>query len=125
MVDPLLEVAPDGTASLVGGYSATSGMHHFPLGPICPYSGAEDVVEVTLPTTGRLWLWTAVTAAPPGYEGPIPYGFGIVELDGIGLRVLGRLTEPDPAALSDGQAMRVVAEQLGDLQIWAFAPVTR
>ena len=119
----LLEVGVDGTANLLGGYSATSGLHHFPLGPICPYSGAEDVMAVSLPTTGRLWLWTAVTAAPPGYEGPIPYGFGIVELDGIGLRVLGRLTEPDPAALSEGQVMHVVAEQLGDLQVWAFAPV--
>ena len=23
--------------------------------------------------------WTAVTTAPPGYEGPVPYGFGVVE----------------------------------------------
>jgi len=124
MAGPLLEADADGSVALQGGFSPTSGLHHFPLGPICPYSGAEDVEPVALPTTGRLWLWTAVTAAPPGYEGPVPYGFGIVELDGIGLRVLSRLTEPDPAALSEGQAMHVVAEQLGDLQVWAFAPVT-
>ena len=122
MAGPLIEVGADGSAVLQGGFSPTSGLHHFPLGAVCPYSGADDVEPVALPGTGRLWLWTAVTAAPPGYEGPVPYGFGVVELDGIGLRVIGRLTEPEPSALSEGQAMRVVAERHGDLDVWAFAP---
>ncbi len=74
---------------LVGGFSATSGHHHFPLADVCPYTGADDVVAVDLPTTGRLWLWTVVTAAPPGYDGPVPYGLGIVRLDGVDLRVAG------------------------------------
>ncbi len=118
----LLRTTDGGTTVLLGGYSPTSGLHHFPLAPVCPYTGAEDVEPVDLPGTGTLWTWTAVTAAPPGYEGPVPYGFGIVELDGIGLRVVGRLTEPDPSALSEGQPMHVVAEALGDLTVWAFAP---
>jgi uncharacterized protein len=108
--------------TLVGGYSPTSGHHHFPLAPVCPYTGADDVEEVTLPATGRLWLWTAVTSAPPGYEGPVPYGFGVVELDGIGLRVVGRLTETDPAVLHEGQPMRVVVDRFGDVETYAFAP---
>ena len=113
---------------LTGGYSPGSGLHHFPLADVCPYTGTDDVQPVELPTTGRLWLWTSVTTAPPGYEGPVPYGFGIVELDVIGLRVVGRLTEPDPSTLSFGQPMRVVSEVLpaggGDeLTVWAFAPI--
>jgi uncharacterized OB-fold protein len=108
---------PDGPA-LIGGYSPTSGHHHFPLGPVCPYSGADDVEEVRLPTTGRLWLWTAVTAAPAGYEGPVPYGFGVVHLDGIDLRVITRLTEPDPAQLQEGQPMHLVPDGVA----WAFEP---
>lgn len=107
---------------LIGGYSPSSGHHHFPLSPVCPYTGADDVERVALPTTGTLWAWTAVTTAPPGYDGPVPYGFGVVELDGIGLRVVGRLTESDPGALHDGQPMRVVAEPVGDLTVWAFTP---
>jgi uncharacterized OB-fold protein len=107
---------------LIGGYSPSSGHHHFPLAPVCPYTGAEDVERVTLPTTGTLWAWTAVTTAPPGYDGPVPYGFGVVELDDIGLRVVGRLTEPDPSALRDGQPMRLIAEPIGDLTLWAFTP---
>ena len=101
----------DGTARLIGGYSPASGRYHFPLAPVCPYTGADDVQEVRLSEVGRLWAWTAVTAAPPGYEGPVPYGFGIVEL------------EADPARLAAGQPMRVVVERLpGDLDMWAFAP---
>ena len=127
--DGLLEVQPDGSAHLLGGYSPTSGRHHFPRSEVCPYTGADDVVDATLPTTGRLWLWTAVTASPPGYEGPVPYGFGVVELDDIGLRVITRLTDSDPAALRDGQAMRLVTEELpGDASdepavVWAFEAV--
>lgn len=118
----LLEIDGD-DVRLIGGYSPTSGHHHFPLSPVCPYTGADDVERVSLPTTGTLWAWTAVTTAPPGYDGPIPYGFGVVELDGIGLRVVGRLTEPDPAALRDGQPMRVIAERINDdLTVWAFTP---
>jgi uncharacterized OB-fold protein len=109
--------------TLLGGFSPTSGLHHFPLSDVCPYTGTDDVQPVELPRTGVLWLWTSVTTAPPGYEGPVPYGFGVVDLDGVGLRVIGRLTQPDTAALREGQPMCVVAERFGDVITWAFAPV--
>jgi uncharacterized protein len=113
----------DGNVTLLGGWSRTSGRHHFPPAALCPYSGADDVEVVSLPRTGSLWAWTAVTSAPPGYEGPVPYGFGIVELDGIGLRVVGRLTEPDPSALRYRQPMGVTTEALaGGRVVWAFTP---
>ena len=80
-----------------------------------------EVVRLSRP--GTLWAWTAVTAAPPGYEGPVPYGFGIVELGNEGLRVVGRLTEPDPERLRFGQPMEPVVETLPDgHRVWAFAP---
>ncbi len=118
-----VEVGAGGQAALIGGYSPSSGLYHFPLAPICPYTGAEDVETVTLSTTGTLWIWTAVTSAPPGYDGPVPFGFGVIELAAESLRVVGRLTESDPTALTLGQTMHVVTEQLpaGDT-IWAFAP---
>ena len=110
---------------LIGGYSPTSGHHHFPLSPVCPYTGADDVERVTLPTTGTLWAWTSVTTPPPGYDGPIPYGFGVVELP-EGLRVLTRLTEADPANLRFGQGMRLELVPLHtddegrEVLTWAF-----
>jgi len=121
--DAWITEGPDGSAALLGGFSPTSGRHHFPPAAICPYSGADDVETVALSSRGTLWAWTAVTAAPPGYEGPVPYGFGVVELDPEGLRVIGRLTEADPGALVFGRPMQVVVEQLaGGQRVWAFAP---
>ena len=125
--DGLFREQGDGSIVLIGGYSPSSGRTHFPRLPACPYTGADDVEEVELPTQGTLWGWTAVTARPPGYDGEMPFGFGIVELTD-GLRVITRLTESDPGALSFGQAMGLVAETLqtdddGTAVItYAFAP---
>ena len=64
-----------------------------------------------------------MTAAPPGYDGIVPYGFGVVELDGIGLQLVTRLTVADVDAVSFGQAMELVVDRLaGGLEVWAFAP---
>jgi uncharacterized protein len=122
--DGLFELHDDGTIALVGGYSPTSKRFHFPRLDSCPFTGATDVETVTLSSEGTLWAWTAVTAAPPGYAGPVPYGFGVVELTHEKLRVITRLTEPDPANLEFGQAMRLVADTLpsedGAVVTWAF-----
>jgi uncharacterized OB-fold protein len=116
----------DGELTLIGGRSPSCGMYHFPLGPVCPYHGTDDIEAVDLPRTARLRWWTAVTAAPPGYHGPVPYGFGVVELDcDPGLRIIGRLTEPDPSALEERAPMAVAAVELPDgdggvVVTWAF-----
>jgi uncharacterized OB-fold protein len=87
----VLRVDEDGV-TLLGGWSPTSGLRHFPPSPVCPFTGADDVEPVDLPRTGTVWLHTTVTVAPPGYAGPVPYGLGIVELDGNPLlRVVSRL----------------------------------
>jgi acetyl-CoA acetyltransferase len=84
---------------------------------------------VPLSTTGVLYVYTAVTKAPPGYTGAVPYGLGVVELP-EGLRVVTRLTETDPRRLSVGMPMRFVTEPVfvddEGRQVWsyAFAPDT-
>src|SRR6188472_1203858 len=97
IADGMFESRDDGTITLVGGYSPTSGLHHFPRLDTCPYTGATDIETVELSGDATLWAWTAVTAAPPGYTGPVPFGFGVVELEREHLRVITRLTESDPA----------------------------
>ena len=120
--DGLFEIAGDGTIALIGGFSPSSDKFHFPLLDTCPYSGATDVQRVVLSTDATLWAWTAVTAAPPGYTGPVPYGFGVVELVAEKLRVITRLRESDPDRLEFGQPMTLVAETLPDgVVTWAFA----
>ena len=121
----LFELHDDGTITLVGGYSPSSTRYHFPRLDSCPYTGATDVETVELSSAATLWAWTAVTAAPPGYLGPVPFGFGVVELVHEQLRVITRLTEADPANLVFGQPMRLVADTLpgetGEPVVtWAF-----
>jgi uncharacterized OB-fold protein len=111
---------PDG---LIGGTCRRCLQRHFPAAPSCPWCGGDEVDQVTLSTEGTLWAWTAVTAAPPGYEGDVPYGFGIVELSADRLRVLTRLTEADPSRLREGMPMRfTVATVTPAVTTWAFEP---
>ena len=76
---------------------------------------------------GSLWAWTAVTTAPPGYQGPVPYGVGVVELP-EGIRVITHLTVSDPAALALGQAMELRVVPLhtdaegNEVVTYSFAP---
>lgn len=123
----LFELHDDGSLTLLGGYSPRSGFYHFPRSAICPYTGADDVEPARLPDRGTLWLWTAVTAPPPGYIGPVPFGFGVVELSNR-LRVVTRISEADPTALEPGMAMRLVPDVIAtdddgtEVVAWAFAP---
>ena len=117
----------DGEPALVGGRCRECQSVCFPVQDVCPYCSEESVHEIRLSRTGTLWAWTAVTAAPPGYEGPVPYGFGVVEL-AEGVRVISRLTEADPGKLSQGQEMVLVLDPLVEekerrVLTYAFAPV--
>jgi uncharacterized protein len=112
---------------LLGSRCSSCGGHHYPRHRVCAYCSSEDVVEVDLSSTGTLWAWTAVNAPPPGYQGEVPFGFGVVELP-EGLRVVPRLTEADPSRLSAGQKMRLVVvplhmdEEGRQVTVSAFAP---
>jgi len=112
---------------LLGGRCGVCGRHQFPRHDTCPYCAAPGAVEVELSGTGRLWSWTSVTTAPPGYRGEVPYGFGVVELP-EGLRVITRLTESDPSRLSAGLTMELVVvpvrvdEDGRQVVTYAFAP---
>jgi uncharacterized OB-fold protein len=101
----------EGEPTLVGGRCRVCHAVCFPRQDVCPYCSEEPVDEIELSRSGTLWAWTAVTSAPPGYEGPVPYGFGVVELP-EGVRLITRLTQADPAKLSEGQKMVLVMDPL-------------
>ncbi len=91
-IDPTVLRVDDDGVTLLGGWSPSSGFRHFPASPVCPFTGSDDVEPIDLPRTGTVWLHTTVHIAPPGYTGAVPYGLGIVELDGEPLlRVVSRL----------------------------------
>lgn len=109
--DGLFDETPDGPR-LRGTRCRACSLHHFPASDACPFCGSGDVKAVGLSRTGTLWGWTSVATAPPGYDGPVPFGFGVVELP-EGLRIITRLEEPDPSRLGLGQAMTLVLAEVG------------
>jgi uncharacterized protein len=133
MTAPRVMVHPglcrDDPPALLGGRCHHCAAHLFPRADTCPYCGTEDPEPVVLSDHGVLWAWTAVTAPPPGYRGDVPYGMGVVELP-EGIRVIGRLTESDPALLQAGQAMelRIVPlhtdDEGNEVATYAFAPAS-
>lgn len=117
-------MTPFSADGLIGGRCGNCHRRHFPVADWCPWCGAEDPAEVQLSTRGVLWSWTSVESPPPGYVGPVPFGFGVVELADDGLRVVTRLTEADPSRLWLGQRMRFTVVALTpELSTWAFSPV--
>jgi uncharacterized OB-fold protein len=114
---------------LVGGHCRACDKPHFPELTTCPYCSSDDVERRALSDRGTLWGWTAVTAAPPGYRGETPFGFGVVELP-EGLRVITRITEADPDALRFGQPMKLAIVPLhadddgNPVTTYAFEPAS-
>ena len=123
----LFEEDGAGTVTLLGARCRACGRTLFPRAEVCPYCSSDDVEGVRLSPTGTLWGWTTVTAAPPGYEGPVPFGFGVVELP-EGVRVITRLETVGVADVRFGMPMRAGVAALADNEdgdtvvTYTFAP---
>jgi uncharacterized OB-fold protein len=127
IVDGLFRDTADGPR-LVAGRCQRCERLHFPATPHCPLCAAGDAHETLVGPAGRLLLYTSIASRPPGYRGAMPYGFGVVALDDVDLRVITRLTEPDVARLRPGLSVRLVIEPVFDdddgraVLSYAFAP---
>jgi acetyl-CoA acetyltransferase len=80
---------------------------------------------VSLSERGVIEVCTTVTNRPPGYEGPLPFGFGVVALP-EGIRIISRVTDPERATA--GTPVRLLIEKLcadnegREVVTYAFAP---
>ncbi len=123
----LFTVDSEGTARLLAARCTACGAPHFPAGMACPYCGCLNCDRIALGPAGWLLDYTCVRSRPPGYEGPVPFGLGVVELP-EGLRVIARLSGPDLEAFRYGQPLRMVLDTVGvdaegqGLVSYAFAP---
>lgn len=95
---------------LIGSKCKNCGEVTFPKQLWCANCGG-DAEELLLSSKGKLYSFSNVNnPVPEGYKGPIPYGVGVVEVDGV--RVMSYITEHDPARLKIGMDMELVIESL-------------
>jgi uncharacterized OB-fold protein len=90
---------------LIAGTCPACAASTFPLSLYCP--ACEDGAELEpslLSPEGTIYTCTVVRHRPPGYHGPVPYGFGLVELPER-IRVSALLFADDLDGLAIGQAV--------------------
>ncbi len=126
-IAPGLFTSSDDGVRLLASRCSKCACLQFPAADTCPYCGHDACAAHAVGPAGTLFLFTSVASRPPGYRGALPFGFGVVELR-EGLRVVTRLTEPDPTKLRAGQAMHLVVTPLftdddgTPVVSYAFAP---
>ena len=108
--DGLLSSIEDAaTARLLGGRCLACARVSFPAQTSCPYCSVEGCETVELSSRGVIEVCTTVINRPPGYEGTLPFGLGVVELP-EGLRIIARINRPSTATA--GTWVRLVLESL-------------
>ena len=85
----------------------------FPPKPICPHCWSDRMAWKDLSSSGLLYSWTRIHAAPKVFEGEAPYAVCVVDLD-IGLRIATRLIERDGKDFKCGMPVELVVLQYED-----------
>ncbi|MCL4309057.1 MAG: Zn-ribbon domain-containing OB-fold protein [Candidatus Thermoplasmatota archaeon] len=95
------------------------GALHWPPRVACPACHTEDLEWIDLPATGRIYAFSAVLAgAPLGMESDVPFAVGLVDLDGVPLRIFGRIDGRPWKELDIGDAVRVEPLDLADGRVF-------
>ncbi|MGA7922646.1 MAG: Zn-ribbon domain-containing OB-fold protein [Thermoplasmata archaeon] len=70
----------------------TDGILHWPPRWVCPECHRDELEWVDLPRGGTVYAFSAVlVGAPLGMEADVPFVVGLVDLDGVPLRLFGRI----------------------------------
>ena len=92
---------------------------HWPPRTACPTCHAEGLEWVDLPERGRIYAFSAVlVGAPLGLEADVPFSVGLVDLDGVPLRLFGRIDGRPWQDLRVGAAVRLEPYDLGDGRVF-------
>ena len=82
---------------------------------VCPRCHGSELDWIDLPEGGRLYAFSAVLAgAPLGMEGDVPFAVGLVDLEGVPLRLFGRIVGRPWNELSVGDRVRVEGYRTDD-----------
>lgn len=108
--DGLLTTIDDPSAArLLGGRCPQCACFNFPAQDLCPYCSSDGCEVVPLSPRGVVEVCTTVINRPPGYEGTVPFGFGVVELP-EGIRLIARISNPEHAG--PGKPVHLVLDRL-------------
>jgi uncharacterized protein len=81
---------------------------HWPPRVACPQCHSDRLEWIDLPEQGQIYAFSAVLAgAPLGMEEEVPFVVGLVDLEGIPLRIFGRIEGTTWQNCRIGQTVRV------------------
>jgi uncharacterized protein len=85
----------------------------------CPKCHTEELEWLDLPETGRIYAFSAVLGgAPLGMEGEVPFAVGLVDLDGVPLRLFGRIEGKPWQELRIGGRVSIESFDLADGRVF-------
>jgi uncharacterized protein len=95
------------------------GSLHWPPRVACPQCHSEELEWTDLPEGGTIYAFSAVLGgAPLGMETGVPYAVGLVDLDGIDLRLFGRIEGRSWTDLEIGDRVSVESYDIGDGRVF-------
>ncbi len=98
--------------NLVGVQCETCSASFFPIRKVCPTCRRKGkLVEVQLPSTGKVYSFTLVTGGPVGFEYETPYHLAVIELDN-GVKVLSQLVDSDVESIKIGAPVKMVFRRI-------------
>ena len=90
---------------LEAGKCSSCGNVYYPPRRVCPCGGREfETVE--LPNTGKVVTYTIIRVGPSDFVEEVPYGLGIVEVDG-GVRLMAQLVDVPLEEIKTGMPVRL------------------
>ena len=91
----------------------------WPPRTVCPRCHLGELEWVDLPETGRIYAFSAVLGgAPLGMEAEVPFAVGLVDLDGVPLRLFGRIVGRPWGELAIGDRVRVESYDVEDGRVF-------
>lgn len=98
-------------------------LQHFPRA-FCTVCLADDLDVVEVGGRGTVYAATVVRRPPgPAFVDLVPYVYALVDLD-EGVRIATGVVGCDPEAVRIGQRVRAVFEDLDDVTVVLFTPLT-
>lgn len=112
-----VDVDAQGHARLRGVECRDCGMRVFPVTEVCPGCLSSSLKSLPLAGEGRLYSYTTVHVAPPGWQ--TPYVVGYVDLP-EGVRLFGKVQAKDPDGLTIDMPVEVKVVAAGDRYRYYF-----